>query len=131
MKIAFASSDGVAVNRHFGLTESYYLWEMDRNTASCVGSVSVEGGEGEMEDKILARARMLEGCTLVYSMQIGGPAAAKLVARHIQPLKTTTEVPIRDLIEKLKGALNGRPPPWLAKAMGLSPERTFEPAEEE
>jgi nitrogen fixation protein NifX len=131
MKIAFASSDGVAVNRHFGLAEAYYLWELDRHAASCVGSVTVDEGEGDQEGKILARARMLEGCTLVYSMQIGGPAAAKLVARHIQPLKTTTEVPILDLVEKLKVALQGRPPPWLAKALGEPVERSFSPAEDE
>ncbi len=131
MKVAFASSDGKAVNRHFGLTESYYLWELDRENASCVGAVNVEEKEGDQEDKILARAQALEGCTLVYSMQIGGPAAAKLVARHIHPLKTSTEVPIADLVDKLKVALQGRPPPWLAKAMGLPNQRSFEPTDEE
>jgi nitrogen fixation protein NifX len=131
MKVAFASSDGQAVNRHFGLTETYYLWELGRESASCVGSVSIEDADGDQEDKILARAQLLEGCTLVYSMQIGGPAAAKLVARRIHPLKTTTEVPISDLVDKLKTALQGRPPPWLAKAMGLPNQRSFEPTEEE
>jgi nitrogen fixation protein NifX len=58
-------------------------------------------------------------------MQIGGPAAAKLVARHIHPLKTATEAPIAELITKLQQILQGRPPPWLSKAMGVKQERTF------
>jgi nitrogen fixation protein NifX len=124
MRVAFASSDGTKVDRHFAHTESYYLWDFGPETASFIGPIQVDAGEGEKEDRILARAQLLEGCTLVVSMQIGGPAAAKLAARHIQPLKTTTEVPIPDLVEKLKGALQGRPAPWLAKAMGLNIQRS-------
>ncbi|HMA95598.1 MAG TPA: NifB/NifX family molybdenum-iron cluster-binding protein [Polyangiaceae bacterium] len=131
MRVAFASSDGTTVDRHFAQTESYYFWEFSPETAHSIGSVQVEANDGEGEDRILARAQLLEGCTLVVSMQIGGPAAAKLAARHIQPLKTTTEVPIRDLVEKLKAALQGRPAPWLAKAMGLKVQRSLETNEEE
>lgn len=131
MRVAFASSDGQLVDRHFGLTDTYYLWELSPENARCVGSVGIENAEGDQEDKILSRAQLLEGCTLVYSMQIGGPAAAKLVARHIHPLKTATEVPIVELVDKLKTALQGRPPPWLAKAIGLPNQRSFEPTEEE
>jgi len=131
MKIAFASSDGVAVDRHFGLAESFYLWELDASEARCVGAVSPQDAAGDQEDKILARANALDGCTIVYSMQIGGPAAAKLVSRHIQPLKTATETPIEQLIAKLQSTLQGRPPPWLAKAMGLQPSLSFEPSDDE
>ncbi len=120
MRIAFASSDGVTVDRHFGLAETFYLWDIDQNRADCVGAVS-NTFDGDPEDKTSARASALEGCTLVYSMQIGGPAAAKLVARHIHPLKTTTEEPIEQLVSKLQAALRGQPPPWLSKALGLPP----------
>jgi nitrogen fixation protein NifX len=124
MKVAFASSDGVTVDRHFGLSEAYYLWELDRENALCVGKIE-NSDVGDLEDKTLARAQALEGCTLVYSMQIGGPAAAKLVARHIQPLKTGTEQPIEVLVAKLQSALHGQPPPWLSKALGMPVKRAI------
>jgi len=125
MKIAFASSDGSAVDRHFGSAEAFYLWEIEPQEAACVGRVESSVNDDDQEDKINSRVRSLEGCTLVYSMQIGGPAAAKLVARHIHPLKTASEVPIAELVTKLQQILQGRPPPWLSKAMGLKQERSL------
>ena len=121
MKIAFASSDGSLVDRHFGLTETFYLWDVNMQHAQCVGKIDLSADSDEKEDKITARAVALEGCTLVYSLQIGGPAAAKLVARHIHPLKTTNPVHIAELVDRLKTTLQGRPPPWLCKAMGIKP----------
>jgi len=125
MKIAFASSDGSAVDRHFGSSEAFYLWEIEPQEAACVGRVESTVNDDDQEDKINSRVKSLEGCTLVYSMQIGGPAAAKLVARHIHPLKTASEVPIAELVTKLQQILQGRPPPWLSKAMGLKQERSL------
>ncbi len=48
--------------------------------------------------------------------------SAKLVARHIHPMKTGVELPIEAAVEKLQTVLRGKPPPWLRKAMGLPPE---------
>jgi nitrogen fixation protein NifX len=74
------------------------------------------------EDRISARADAVEGCALVYTEAIGGPAAAKLVARRIHPMKSGGEaVPIAELVERLQQVLRGRPPPWLRKALGLAP----------
>jgi nitrogen fixation protein NifX len=125
MKIAFASSDGVTVDRHFGLAEAYHVWELDAEGARYAGPVGVDVTSRDQEDKTITRAKAIDGCTLVYSMQIGGPAAAKLISRHIHPLKTATETPIEQLVAKLQAALQGHPPPWLAKTMGLPPARTF------
>lgn len=101
------------------------MWEIEPQEAACVGRVESSVNDDDQEDKINSRVKSLEGCTLVYSMQIGGPAAAKLVARHIHPLKTASEVPIAELVTKLQQILQGRPPPWLSKAMGLKQERSL------
>ena len=121
MRIAFASSDGILVDTHFGHAESFFLWEVGRDTAEAVGKVVLEADSEEREDRIIARAEALKGCTLVYTTQIGGPAAAKLVARHIQPVKSPPSTPVADAIAKLQGVLQGNTPPWLRKAMGAMP----------
>jgi nitrogen fixation protein NifX len=54
---------------------------------------------------------------IVYTVQVGGPAAAKLVAQRIHPLKTGAELPISDAIARLQTVLRGTPPPWLRKAL--------------
>jgi nitrogen fixation protein NifX len=124
MRIAFASSDGKNIDQHFGTTLRFYLWDIGPESAEAVGNL-VPGTDGEeREDKIIARATALDGCTIVYTTQIGGPAAAKLVSRHIHPSKAAPNKPIADAICELQQVLRGRPPPWLRKAAGLSePER--------
>ena len=126
MRIAFTSTDGKAIDEHFGQATHFHVWEIGPDRAESVGIVGAFGGQGKTpddeDDRIKARAEAIQGCTLVYTMQIGGPAAAKLVARHIQPMKTGVELPIEAAVAKLQEVLRGKPPPWLRKAMGLAPE---------
>jgi len=118
MRVAFTSSDGKTVDRHFGQVSSFDVWEVGPAQAGFVGSVSaVTTGEDE-EDRTSARAAAVAGCAIVYTVQIGGPAAAKLAARRIHPMKTQAEVPIAELVSKLQEVMRGKPPPWLRKAMG-------------
>jgi nitrogen fixation protein NifX len=60
-------------------------------------------------------------CAILCTAQIGGPAAAKLVARHIHPVKTAAATPVAEFVQRLQGVLRGHPAPWLRKAMGLAP----------
>jgi nitrogen fixation protein NifX len=120
MRIAFASSDGKVVDQHFGAAERFYLWDIGPERAEAVGRVVLGADDEEREDKIVARATALNGCTMVYTTQIGGPAAAKLVGRHIHPTKTAPNTPIADAIAQLQSVLRGKPPPWLRKAAGMT-----------
>ncbi len=117
MKVAFASTDGKTVDQHFGTTTGFHLFEIGPETAVPAGQAAVAASEDDEEGRIQARANLVAGCAIVYSTRIGGPAAAKLVARRIQPMKTGTEVPISELIVRLQEVLRGSPPPWLRKAM--------------
>jgi nitrogen fixation protein NifX len=126
MKVAFTSSDGKRINEHFGSASAFYLWDIEPDRAACVGRVDwpEESGEGNAskagEDRITARATALIDCSIVCTLQIGGPAAAKLVARHIHPMKTQVETPISEMVGKLQYVLRGDAPPWLAKTMGTA-----------
>src|SRR4051794_37788423 len=119
MRIAFTSSDGVTVDQHFGQTRDFRIWEVgvdsavegDHVTALPVSEARERPPEAERrfaagadldeEDRIAAGASAVAGCAIVYTVAIGGPPAAKLVARKIHPMKTGTEAPIADLISKL------------------------------
>lgn len=125
MKVAFASSDGLQVNEHFGQATAFHVWDIESERAVCVARIEQVPRDVENEDHILAKARALEGCAIACSLQIGGPAAAKLVARHIHPMKTNTEMPIAELVAKLQDVLRGKAPPWLAKAVGLEPKQKY------
>jgi nitrogen fixation protein NifX len=125
MKVAFTSKNGEMIDQHFGMAESFTIWEMGPDDAYAVETIQVAKHEGDEEDKIAARVALLKDCAIVYTMQIGGPAAAKLVSHKIQPMKTTTEVPIAEIVAKLQGVLRGTPPPWLRKAMYKGETKSF------
>jgi nitrogen fixation protein NifX len=117
MKVAFASTDKIHVDEHFGKAQEFYLWEIGADNAEFSGVLQVNEGDGDTDDRIEARSAALADCALVYVGEIGGPAAARLVAKRIHPLKSKTAEPITDLVEKLQEVLQGNPPPWLRKAM--------------
>jgi nitrogen fixation protein NifX len=129
MKIAFTSTTGEAVDQHFGHAGAFYVWEIGPDAAQLVGKVSAITSADDEEDRIAARAAAIADCAIVYTVAIGGPAAAKLVSRRIHPMKTGGEVPVAELVAKLQQVLKGNPPPWLRKAMGRGLEEAPEPVD--
>ena len=117
MKVAFASTDKIHVDEHFGKAEEFYLWEIGPEEAAFSGVAQLKAEEGDIDDKIEARTSVLGDCALVYVGEIGGPAAARLVQKKIHPIKSKEHEPIIVVVEKLQEVLKGNPPPWLRKAM--------------
>jgi len=117
MKIAFTTKTGDMIDLHFGQTDTFHIWEVGPDEASFLETVSVGEHGSDEEDRIAARAKILADCSIVYTMQIGGPAAAKLVALRIHPMKTGSEASLKDTVERFQEVLRGNPPPWLRKAM--------------
>ena len=126
MKVAFTSSSGDIIDQHFGQCQNFYIWDINPDAASQAGVICGITTEGDEEDRISARANALSDCAIVYTMQIGGPAAAKLVARKIHPMKTNTEMPVAEIVGKLQEVLRGNPPPWLKKAINNEAASSFE-----
>lgn len=125
MKVAFTSTTGEMIDQHFGMSESIFVWEVGPEEARYLETVSVGKPDDDEEDKIAARVAALGGCSIVYTMQIGGPAAAKVVASKIHPMKTGKETSISEIVEKLQEVLRRNPPPWLRKAMNKGNASSF------
>jgi len=125
MKVAFTSSTGEMIDQHFGMSDSFCVWEIGPDEARFLETVQVGKGGDDEEDKIALRAAALGDCAIVYTMQIGGPAAAKVVARKIHPMKTGSEVRVEEIVGKLQEVLRGNPPPWLRKAMNKGSMPSF------
>lgn len=117
MKVAFASSDKINIDEHFGLAPNFVIWEIEPEDARLAGVVQVAATGDDEDDKIAARLAVLADCAIVYVTQIGGPAAARLVANKIHPLKSKEPETIAKVVEKLQEVLRTNPPPWLKKAM--------------
>lgn len=125
MKVAFTSTTGEMIDQHFGMAESFFIWEVGPEESHYVETVQVGKSEDDEEDKIASRVAALTDCAIVYTMQIGGPAAAKVVSRKIHPMKTGRETSVGEIVEKLQEVLRGNPPPWLRKAMNKGNSNSF------
>ena len=125
MKIAFTSSTGEMIDQHFGQTESFLIWEVGPDEAHYLETLKVGTHGGDEDDRISARTKILSDCAIVYTMQIGGPAAAKLVAQKIHPMKTNAVVSLTETVERIQEVLRGTPPPWLRKAMNKGQQSSF------
>jgi len=117
MRVAFASAQGTHIDQHYGKAKSFFVWEVGPHDAACVGRiVPPQSKEGDsLEDVLAARADSVADCNILYSLQIAGPAAAKLVNRRVHPMKAIGVTPIAETVARLQGVLRNHPPPWLRK----------------
>ncbi|GLI38704.1 nitrogen fixation protein NifX [Geobacter hydrogenophilus] len=126
MKVAFTSTTGEMIDEHFGMAKNFQIWEIGPEASSFLETVTIGAHGDDEEDKIAARAAVLGECAIVYTMAIGGPAAAKLVALKIHPMKTNSPVSLPDTVSRLQEVLKGNPPPWLRKAMNKGKGVSFD-----
>jgi nitrogen fixation protein NifX len=118
MKVAFASTDQVHVNEHFGQASEFYVWEISADVAEFAGVVPVPADPAVEEDRVGLRSAALKACAIVCVAEIGGPAAARLVVNKVHPIKVKgPEETIAGMVAKLQEVLRGTPPPWMRKAM--------------
>ena len=122
LQIAFASSDGVTVDGHFGSCEQFYIYSLDAEQQQKIDVRQAESGRGV--DKNALRAELIADCHLMFCASIGGPAAARVIRSGIYPMKckpVNDSFPdITEQLEQLQQRIqSGALPPWLAKLMGL------------
>jgi nitrogen fixation protein NifX len=116
MKVAFATSTGIAIDENFRKSQSFTIWDIGPQEAFYVNQVNIKRDVGTEEGRIVVRANALAHCAIVCSREINGPATAKLVARRIHPMRTGSATAVEEVIRKLQKVLQGNPPPWMRKA---------------
>jgi nitrogen fixation protein NifX len=128
MKVAFATTDGVQVNEHFGRAGMFAVYEVKEQGYSFVEmrkfaegrDTAVEETKGmkEVHDELVQKkVDSLGDCKIVYLTEIGGPSAARLVKKGMMPVKVKEKVTIEESLKRLSETIKKSPPPWLRKAI--------------
>jgi nitrogen fixation protein NifX len=131
MKVAFATTDGINVDEHFGRAGMFAVYELTnenysfvelRKFADGLDSAIVETrGQGELhDDRVQSKVDKLADCKIIYLIEIGGPSAARLIKKGIMPVKVKESVTIEDSMKRLLDTVKGTPPPWLKKALNMN-----------
>lgn len=88
MKVAVASSDGIAVNQHFGRADTFYIYEIEQDQKAVLlekrrGKPFCHGGNHEDSD-LLDAAELLADCQKVFVLRIGVGAEQELALRGVE-----------------------------------------------
>ncbi|MBF0559748.1 MAG: nitrogen fixation protein NifX [Nitrospirae bacterium] len=128
MKVAFATTDGINVDEHFGRAGKFAVYELTHKEYKFVEmrkfaegrDLEIENTKGQPQihdSKVENKVTKLADCKIIYLTEIGGPSAARLIKKGIMPIKVTETVSIKESLEKLLATAKASPPPWLKKAL--------------
>lgn len=118
IKIAFASSDRLRVDQHFGAAERFVIYEVtaDRANLAGVAEFAPEAMDGN-ENKLGAKVDFLAGCAAVYVMAIGASAIKQLLARGIQPIRVGEVDSVYELLVEVGKAIEEGGVAWVDRAL--------------
>ncbi|WP_172148994.1 dinitrogenase iron-molybdenum cofactor biosynthesis protein [Pseudomonas tumuqii] len=122
VRIACASDQGECLDGSFGRCARYLIYQVSPSSSRLI-DLREPGSLAADEDRHARRASLLQDCQLLYTLSIGGPAAAKVIRAGVHPVKVAGPMPARAIVEELQRVLASAPPPWLAKVMGIEPDR--------
>ena len=117
LRVAVASNSADNLDGHFGSALRFLVYQVGKDAIRLI-DVRPTLIADEAEDKNVARSELIDDCQIVYVQSIGGPAAAKVVRAGVHAIKFPQTGPAREALARLQATLD-RPPPWLAKILGV------------
>jgi nitrogen fixation protein NifX len=122
IRVAVASNSGANLDGHFGSCLRYLVYQVSGEQIRLVDVRSALEAD-YAEDKNGFRVGLIKDCQVLYVVSVGGPAAAKITRADIWPMKKIEGGEAEDVLQEVQTAMQGTPPPWLAKIMGVSHEQ--------
>ncbi len=126
MLIAFASSDGVTVNQHFGWSKSFELYRITADGSEFIKTLdSSQDAIEDEHEKLAYKISTIKEADILYCSQIGPTASKMVLASKIHPMRSGENDRIDETIIKLQELLLGNPPPWLLRIVHTSKENVI------
>lgn len=116
LRIAVATTDGSAVDEHFGRSVRFDVYDLDADRSKLIETRSLTSLP-EHDDRAPNRLDAVRDCAIVHVIAIGPSAAAQVVNAGVMPLKIAEGTPVTDVVGRLQAVLGGTPPPWLRKLL--------------
>ena len=131
LTVAITSNQGELINGHYGSCLRVLVYDVNASSHQLVDIREVASelsGEARAEHMLT----LLSSCQLLFTLSIGGPAAARVTRANIHPVKKAVPEEAAIALQSLSAVIAGNPPPWIAKLLGLASTSTTatEPAQE-
>ncbi|MFC3608350.1 dinitrogenase iron-molybdenum cofactor N-terminal domain-containing protein [Stutzerimonas tarimensis] len=121
VRIACSSDNGESLDGIFSTCARFLIYQISPRESRLI-DIREPGPCPEDGDRHGCRALLIADCQLLYTLSIGGPAAAKVIRAGVHPVKLPAPLFAREIVGELQRVLATAPPPWLAKAMGVKPD---------
>lgn len=116
MKIAFASTDNIHVNQHFGWSEKFYIYEIKDDSFTFIKECDSSQKKDDEIEKLTYKIESLEDAQILCVAQIGPKASMMVKNCGIFPLQTSKESEkIEDVLNSLIKMKNENPPIWMKR----------------
>ncbi|HHB94804.1 MAG TPA: dinitrogenase iron-molybdenum cofactor biosynthesis protein [Campylobacterales bacterium] len=109
IKVAFATNDKKNIDAHFGSAKAFHVYTVSNKGYEIVSIIDIQSKD---TDKTVS---LLKGIDIVYFVNIGPTAAAKIINSGIFPIKYKEIVSIDTELDKLQSMLGENPPPFIKK----------------
>ena len=113
IRVGFATNDNENIDAHFGSAKQFNVYDISSDSANIVSIIKIEAKDTDNTVALLTGAEL----DIVYFINIGATAAAKIINNGIFPIKYKEIVSIDEELQKLTDMLNGNPPPFIKKIL--------------
>ncbi|MDW6004011.1 dinitrogenase iron-molybdenum cofactor biosynthesis protein [Vibrio mangrovi] len=118
---AVTSNQGEMIDGHYGSCLNILVYEVNRDSYQLIDIRPVERHlQGEVRSQKLLE--LIHDCQILFTLSIGGPAAAKVTRADVHPIKRATPTEAGEVMTELSQVICNSPPPWLRKQLGLPPD---------
>ncbi|MDY0320804.1 MAG: nitrogen fixation protein NifX [Arcobacteraceae bacterium] len=115
LKVAFATNDMQNIDAHFGSCQKFAVYDVSKEDNQMSGIIHTKEEKDKEGDKTANIINALKGIDIVYFLDIGPIAAAKVINNKIFPIKYKEVVSIEQEVNKLSSMLGSNPPPFIKK----------------
>jgi nitrogen fixation protein NifX len=109
IRVAFATNDNENIDAHFGSAEQFNVYDISSEGFDISTIIKIDTKDTDNT------VSLLKDCDIVYFVNIGPTAAAKIINSGVFPIKYKEVVSIDEELKKLVGMLGTNPPPFIKK----------------
>ena len=115
MKVAFATSDGIHINDHFGWAKQFALYEVGAEGSTFLHMIECGDEVEEEKAKLTYKIESIKEADIMYCSQIGPTASKMVLANRIHPIRSSESETIEQAVETLATMIKTNPPIWLRR----------------
>ncbi|CAH0529267.1 dinitrogenase iron-molybdenum cofactor biosynthesis protein [Vibrio hippocampi] len=116
LRVAVTSNASQWLDGHFGSCLRILVYEVNHKEHRLVDVRTVDS-EAKGELRTVYLVSLLEGCDILFTLSIGGPAAAKVTRANIHPVKVPTPQLAQEQLTRLQQTLSSGAPKWMVNRL--------------